>query len=131
MRTVEKLAYKACKAYQDKHIRLSKCYRFVMRIVFSCDFRPEITLGKKVQFIHNGLGCVFHPKTIIGDRCKIYQNVTLGGNGKIIDGMTIKGGPVLQENVAVFSGVYVLGPITIGRDSIIGANAVIYQRRTS
>ncbi|MBO5632537.1 MAG: serine acetyltransferase [Aeriscardovia sp.] len=96
-----------------------------MRTIFSFDFRPEVILGEKVQFIHNGLGTVFHPKTKIGNNCKIYQNVTLGGNGKIIDGATTKGAPTLEENVAVFCGACVLGPITIGHDSIIGANAVI------
>lgn len=125
MRIVEKLAYKACYAYKKNNKLKAKCYRLFMRVIFSCDFRPEISLGKNVQFIHNGLGCVFHPKTIIGNRCKIYQNVTLGGNGKIIDGITVKGGPTLEDNVAVFSGACVLGPITIGHDSIIGANAVI------
>ena len=56
---------------------------------------------------------------------KIYQNVTIGGNGKIINGRVQTGAPVLQDNVAVFAGACVLGPITIGHDSIIGANSVI------
>ena len=66
-----------------------------------------------------------HPKTVIGENCKIYQNVTLGGNGKIVNGSTEKGAPTLENNVAVFCGACVLGHITIGHDSYIGANAVV------
>ena len=125
MRVAEKLAYKASYYHKKGNLRTSKFIVYLMRFFFSFEYKSEITLGKDVQFFHNGLGTVIHQKTKIGNNCKIYQNVTLGGNGKIVNGKTTKGAPILEDNVAVFSGACVLGPITIGHDSIIGANSVI------
>lgn len=100
-------------------------FHYLLRIVFGCDIPVTVQFGDNIQLIHNGLGVVMHPQTIIGNNCKIYQNVTLGGNGKIINGETQVGAPVLEDNVAVFSGACVLGPIRIGHDSYIGANCVV------
>lgn len=109
-----------------KHVPvIPKLLWIINRIIFSCDIPPSVKSGDNLQLYHNGLGCVFHPKTIIGNNCSIYQNVTLGGNGKIIDGKVNRGGPILEDNVKVFSGACVLGPITIGKDSYIAANAVV------
>ena len=116
---------KAHTHYIRKQYKLAALYVGILRIFFSCDIPAEVEFSKSAQLVHNGLGCVMHPKTIVGENCKIYQNVTLGGNGKIINGKPIKGAPKLEDNVAVFSGACVLGPITIGHDSIIGANAVV------
>lgn len=120
-RKAEKLAYNATRGGEIK----KKISHLLLRVLFSCDIPSSVTLGEKVQLVHNGLGVVMHAKTIIGDNCKIYQNVTLGGNGKIINGSTLIGAPVIEENCAVFSGACVLGPIKIGHDSYIGANAVV------
>ena len=125
MRVAERMAYKACNCEKRGFHKTAKLMIHLMRIVFSFEFKSTVHIGERVQFVHNGLGTVVHPKTVIGNNCKIYQNVTLGGNGKIVNGVTTKGAPVLEDNVAVFSGACVLGPITIGHDSIIGANAVI------
>lgn len=112
--------------FKRKHKVLAGMYAGILRIAFSFDIQPGTSVDPSVQFIHNGLGCVFHPKTIIERNCKIYQNVTLGGNGKIVEGIeTNLGAPHLEEGVAVFAGACVLGPIRIGKNSIIGANAVI------
>ncbi len=100
-------------------------WHYALRIFFSCDIPISVKVGTDFQLIHNGLGVVMHPKTVIGNNCKIYQNVTIGGNGKIINGKTISGAPIIQDNVAIFCGACVLGPITIGHDSYIGANAVV------
>lgn len=125
MRKTEYLVRRAINCQRRGYCRLSKFYCYILRILFACDFSGEVDFAPSAQLIHNGLGCVFHPKSKIGENCKIYQNVTLGGNGKIIDGVTQKGGPTLENNVAVFAGACVLGPITIGHDTIIGANAVV------
>jgi serine O-acetyltransferase len=124
-RKAEKWADKACRQYKDgKRIRC-KISSTILRVIYACDFPGEVAFSNTAQLVHNGLGCVFHPKTVIGDHCKIYQNVTLGGNGKIINGKPTIGAPILEENVAVFAGACVLGPIRIGHDSVIGANTVI------
>lgn len=124
-RKAEKLADKACNYYQRKQFRLARICCYILRVVYGCEFSGEVRFHNNAQLVHNGLGCVFHPKTVIGENCKIYQNVTLGGNGKIVDGKETVGAPILEENVAVFAGACVLGPIRIGHDSVIGANAVI------
>jgi len=126
MRKAEKLAIKASKAYRKHNKFLQRYYELVLRTIFACDYSGKVNFDPTAQLVHNGLGVVFHPKTVVGPNCKIYQNVTLGGNGKLIDGKKVNsGGPTLEKNVAVFSGACVLGPITIGHDSIIGANAVV------
>ncbi|WP_319371125.1 hypothetical protein [uncultured Ilyobacter sp.] len=126
MRKAEKLMYKSVYAYNKNKKTRAKVFNLILRVIFACDIPYSVKIGKNVQLVHNGLGCVFHPKVNIGSNCKIYQNVTLGGNGKIIDGvLTNKGGPTLEEGVTVFSGACVLGSVKIGKNSIIGANAVV------
>lgn len=94
--------------------------------MFSFDFIYTASVDPSVQFIHNGLGCVIHPKAKVGPNCKIYQNVTLGGNGKIINGkLENQGGPILEEGVVVFAGACILGPVVVGKGAVIGANAVV------
>ncbi|MGW8382071.1 serine O-acetyltransferase [Streptococcus parasuis] len=124
-RKAEYIAIKAKNYHKTQKYKRANLYSAILRIIFSCDLPADVQFHDTVQLIHNGLGCVFHPKTIIGENCKIYQNVTLGGNGKIINGEAISGAPKLEKNVAVFAGACILGPITIGHDSIIGANAVV------
>lgn len=115
----------AQKAYAMNIPLIPKLIWIMNRIVFSCDISASVKTGKCLQLYHNGLGVVIHPKTIIGNNCAIYQNVTLGGNGKKDKGISQSGAPTLEDNVKVFCGACVLGPITIGHDSYIGANAVV------
>ena len=124
-RKCEKMIYKMMRHHEKKRKKIAKIYSLILRVVYAIDVQPETKIDENVQFVHNGLGCVLHPKTVIKSGCKIYQNVTIGGNGKIVNGKKQSGAPVLEENVAVFAGACVLGPIRIGHDSIIGANAVI------
>lgn len=122
MRKCEKWFYKSRKGLKIKR----KFYYFMMRILFSCDIPISVKGGKGLFLPHNGLGVVINSKAVIGNNCTIYQNVTIGGNGKIVDGkVTNSGAPKLEDNVIIFSGACVLGPITIGENSYIGANAVV------
>lgn len=128
MRKAEKILRKSIDAYKKGNLYIAKFYCNLLRIVFSCDILYTSDIDKSVQLVHNGLGCVFHPEVSISENCKIYQNVTLGGNGKLINGKVVnKGGPKLEKNVTIFSGACVLGPITIGEGSIVGANAVVIK----
>ena len=126
MRQVEKLIYKSRNAHLRQKYRKEKLINLIIRILFACDISGSVEVGKNVQFVHNGLGVVVHPATVIKDDCMIYQNVTLGGNSKIVDGNIInKGAPILEDGVIVYTGACVLGPIRIGKNSIIGANSVV------
>ena len=58
--------------------------------------------------------------TVIGEHVTIFHGVTIGGNGKKKDGT-----PRIGNQVKIFAGAKVLGPITIEDNSVIGANAVV------
>ena len=94
-------------------------HRFI-RIVFSCDLPYTCEISENVILVHNGLGVVIHGKTKIGKNTSIYQNVTIGGrNGR--------GCPTIGEGVFIGAGAFILGGISIGDNSKIGANAVIIE----
>ena len=74
------------------------------------------------------MGVVIGETSDIGDNVTIYHMVTLGGISPSInsnDQREVKRHPTLQDNVVVGSGAQVLGPIIIGKNAKIGANAVV------
>ena len=95
--------------------------------VTGIDIHPGATVGEYF-FIDHGTGIVIGETTIIGNRVKIYQGVTLGGlttrGGQSLRG--VKRHPTIEDNVTIYAGASVLGGNTvIGRDSVIGANSFI------
>ena len=86
------------------------------------DIHPGATIGKYF-FIDHGTGIVVGETTIIGDHVKLYQGVTLGGNGK----ETGKRHPTLKDNVMVSAGAKIIGSFTIGENSKIGAGSVVIE----
>ncbi len=101
---------------------LPKLIYYFMRIIYACDLPYTVELGKNVGLFHNGLGVVIHRNAKIGEGTKIYQNVTIGGNGRP---EALNGVPTIGENVFIGSGAVVMGPISIGDNAKIGANAVV------
>lgn len=92
-----------------------------LRIVFSCDIPSQVKIGKNCRFAHNALGVVIHPEAIIGNNCKIGQNVTIGGRS----GITIL--PIIEDDVEIGANSLILGPIKIGKGSKIGAGSVVLK----
>ena len=86
------------------------------------EIHPGATIGKGL-FIDHGMGVVIGETAEIGDGCTIYQGVTLGGTGKDVG----KRHPTLGDNVMVGAGAKVLGPVRIGSNSKIAANAVVLR----
>ncbi len=91
------------------------------------DIHPGATIGKYF-FIDHGTGIVIGETTVIGERVKIYQGVTLGGlstrKGQMLKG--VKRHPTIGDNVTIYSGTSILGGETvIGNNVIIGGNAFI------
>lgn len=84
------------------------------------EIHPGATIGKNF-FIDHGSGVVIGETAEIGDNCTLYQGVTLGGTGKDIG----KRHPTLGDNVMVGAGAKVLGPMKVGSNSKIAANAVV------
>lgn len=94
----------------------------VVRHYTGIEIHPGATIGPGF-FIDHGMGVVIGETTIIGRDVTLYQGVTLGGTGKEHG----KRHPTIEDNVVVGVGATVLGSITIGRGSKVGAGAVVIQ----
>src|SRR5262249_50842459 len=90
------------------------------RSVTGVEIHPAAPIGKGF-FIHHGRGVVVGETADIGDDVTLYQGVTLGGTGFA----TGKRHPTVEDNVTIGSGAKLLGPITVGHGSKIGANSVV------
>ena len=86
------------------------------------EIHPGAQIGRGV-FIDHGMGVVIGETSQIGNRCLLYQGVTLGGTGKDHG----KRHPTLEENVVVGAGAKVLGAITVGTNTRIGAGSVVLR----
>ncbi|VFR16525.1 Serine acetyltransferase [plant metagenome] len=90
------------------------------------DIHPGATIGASF-FIDHGTGVVIGETTIIGERVRLYQAVTLGAkrfpaseNGELKKGLPRH--PILEDDVVIYAGATILGRITVGRASVIGGN---------
>lgn len=90
------------------------------RFLTGIEIHPGAKIGNYF-FIDHGMGVVIGETTIIGDNVLIYQGVTLGGTGKD----TGKRHPTIEDDVTIGAGAKVLGNITIGSHSNIGAGSVV------
>lgn len=86
------------------------------------EIHPAASIGKRF-FIDHGMGVVIGETAEIGDDCFLYQAVTLGGTS-LEPG---KRHPTLEDGVIVGAGAKVLGPITLRKNSRVGANAVVVR----
>lgn len=96
----------------------------ICRIFTGIEIHPGATIGHRL-FIDHGMGVVIGETSIIGDDCQLYQGVTLGGVGT--GEHTCKRHPTLMDNVMVSCGAKVIGDVTIGSNSIVGAQTVVVK----
>jgi serine O-acetyltransferase len=94
----------------------------VARLLTGVEIHPGAVIGQGV-FIDHGMGVVIGETSVIGNNCLLYQGVTLGGTGK----QEGKRHPTLQDNVVVGAGAKVLGAITVGSNTRIGAGSVVLR----
>ena len=94
------------------------------RIFTGIEIHPGARIGRRF-FIDHGMGVVIGETTFIGDDVLLYQGVTLGGTGKEHG----KRHPTLEDNVIVGAGAKVLGNLTIGKNSRIGARSWLMMFR--
>jgi len=106
--------------YTKKMYFLSRLLSQIMRFLTGVEIHPGAVIGKRL-FIDHGMGVVIGETAEIGDDCIIYHGSTLGGTGK----ETGKRHPTIGNNCLVGSGSKLLGPIIIGNNVKIGANAVV------
>ena len=97
------------------------------RFLTGIEIHPKAKIGENL-FIDHGMGVVIGETSEIGDNVTIYHMVTLGGISPSInsdDQRNSKRHPTLMDNVVVGSGAQVLGPVVVGKNAKIGANAVV------
>ncbi|MDY3128026.1 MAG: serine O-acetyltransferase EpsC [Corynebacterium sp.] len=92
----------------------------ISRFFTGIEIHPGATIGRRF-FIDHGMGVVIGETSEIGDGVMLYHGVTLGG--QVLT--QTKRHPTVEDNVTIGAGAKVLGPITIGEGSAIGANAVV------
>jgi serine O-acetyltransferase len=99
---------------------LARFVSHVGRFLTGIEIHPGAKIGRRF-FIDHGMGVVIGETTEIGEDVTIYQGVTLGGTST----QRIKRHPTIEDSVTIFSGAAVLGPVTVGRHSRIGAGSVL------
>ncbi len=92
------------------------------RAVTGIEIHQGARLGHGL-FIDHGMGVVIGETAVVGEDVTLYQGVTLGGTGKEKG----KRHPTIEDNVVIAAGASVLGPITVGKNSKVGAGAVVLK----
>lgn len=108
--------------YKRKFYFLARAISQISRFFTGIEIHPGAKIGRRF-FIDHGMGVVIGETCEIGNDVTLYQGVTLGGTGKEKG----KRHPTLHDNVLVATGAKVLGSITIGENSKIGAGSVVLK----
>ena len=90
------------------------------RNVYGIELPYTVGVGRHVIVEHQG-GIVIHGASVIGDRCIIRQNCTLGLRRM----NALADAPILEEGVQLGAGAVVLGRVVLGAGAVVGANAVV------
>jgi len=108
--------------FKRKFFFLARVVSQVSRFFTGIEIHPGAKIGRRF-FIDHGMGVVIGETCEIGNDVTIFQGVTLGGTGKERG----KRHPTLHDNVLVATGAKVLGSITIGENSKVGAGSVVLK----
>ncbi len=90
-------------------------------IFFSSEVSLKAQIGKNFKVAHP-IGIVIGDRTVIGDNCTVFQHVTFGSSGRKD---RPKEYPVIEDGVTIYSGVTLIGNVRVGRNSVIGAHALV------
>ncbi|UOE44595.1 serine O-acetyltransferase EpsC [Agromyces larvae] len=96
----------------------------VARFLTGIEIHPGATIGRRF-FIDHGMGVVVGETAVVGDDVMLYHGVTLGGKAPRNTPPGTKRHPTLDDGVTVGAGAKILGDITVGAWSAVGANAVV------
>lgn len=102
--------------------KLARLMAGISRFLTGVDLHPAAKVGRRV-FLDHATGIVIGETAVIGDRVLLYQGVTLGG----VSLDKGKRHPTLEDDVVIGAGAKILGNITIGQNSKIGANSVVVK----
>jgi serine O-acetyltransferase len=115
--------------YRLAHALWSRRLRLLARVVSQCarfltgvEIHPGATIGHRL-FIDHGMGVVIGETAVVGDDVMLYHGVTLGGRSS----RRVKRHPTIEDGVTIGTGATVLGAVTVGEGSIIGAQAVVVR----
>ncbi|GAA2505940.1 serine O-acetyltransferase [Kocuria salsicia] len=101
---------------------LARTVSQVARFATGVEIHPGATIGRRF-FIDHGMGVVIGETAEIGEDVMIYHGVTLGGRSL----EPVKRHPTIGDRVTIGAGAKILGPLTVGHDSSVGANAVVVK----
>lgn len=105
--------------YLRKLYFVSRIIELIIFLIYNSRVPMSASIGRGSKFAYSGIGCVLHERTIIGDNVMIGTNITIGGRSKKYKV------PIIGDNVYIGTGAKILGPITIGNNVTVGANAVV------
>jgi serine O-acetyltransferase len=106
--------------YKKNFKRLARFVSGLSQFLTNTDIHPACTIGRRV-FIDHAFGVVIGETAVLGDDILIYQGVTLGG----VSLSHGKRHPTIRSNVTIGAGAKILGNITVGENSKVGANSVV------
>jgi serine O-acetyltransferase len=112
----------ASRLYRKNFKALARLIMGINQIISHIDIHPGATIGRRV-FIDHGTGVVIGQTAVIEDDVLIYQGVTLGG----VSLTAGKRHPTIKRGVVIGAGAKILGNITIGENSKVGANSVVVR----
>ncbi|WP_174734494.1 serine O-acetyltransferase [Mesobacillus harenae] len=108
--------------YKRKFFFIARLISQISRFFTGIEIHPGAKIGRRL-FIDHGMGVVIGETCEIGDNVTIFQGVTLGGTGKEKG----KRHPTVMDNALIATGAKVLGSITIGENSKVGAGSVVLK----
>ena len=112
--------YRIAHALYLKHIPLlPKFFYRLIYLINNCHVHYATKIGKGSTLAYGGIGVIIHKDSIIGENCVIESNVTIGGRNNELRV------PVIGDYVFIGTGARILGPIHVGNNCIIVANAVV------
>ena len=95
--------------------------KFYLLRKYACEISPYATIGAPFK-LHHTPGIVIGHEVIMGDRCEVFQNVTIGSNRKERGGRFM---PIIGDDCSIGAGAVVVGAISIGNNVKIGANSYV------
>ena len=94
-----------------------------MKLIFKkiCDISFLSTIGNRLKLAHP-IGVVIGADVVLGNNITIFQNVTLGSDGKRGKEKTY---PVIEDNVVIYAGSIIVGKVRIGKNAVVGAKTLV------
>jgi len=98
---------------------LRKIFQRRLYYVYNCEISHSASIDKSVKFVHP-IAVVIGSQAVIEDNCLIYQCVTIGSTFNCDNKM-----PHIKSGTIISAGAKIIGDITIGKNCIVGANAIV------